>query len=1332
MFFYRVTRVWVFCSVLFGLGGVIKASDFQILESNEQQFVCVFQPQEMRTRTMQVQGRTYQLINFLNAAFDGAPGVPQAPYRVLTLGVPSQGSVTVEVIRTESEEISNIVPLPVPYLVRAEGIPMEIYRENPDIYTGDQWYPSRIIQVDPPGYSGDLRVVQIRIYPFQFLPSQQKARRFTKIVLRVTFPRPSGRPTLEIPTRLPEYARSFYRDVILNFPVAQRWMVSPPRRLSKRWRVFQKGERFKIPVRTEGIYKISGQFLADHGIDIQSIQPSTLKIYNNGGRELPRKLTAPRPDSLIENAIWVVGVEDGRFDPEDYLLFYGRPVDGWSFNSDSMEYSHYINHYTTTNIYWLVFNDDKPGKRMRQVPAPPEPGLPIRRAVRDRIFVEEELININHSGTEWLSRQFLGREAIDSLVVNLPGAVTSDPISLKIRLFGHSFNRHVFSFFFNGHFIGMDSLTVSQRLRTIALDGIVPLRDGFNTLTLEYRSPKRTSVAYLDWLELEYTRRLEAQDDFLIFDSPLEDGIFQYEITGFSQSPIYIFDVTDFANVTLKTDTDFSNGTLSFSDTSRIDAPRRYVCVAPSAFLTPEDIMRDEASDLRNPQNAADFVIITHQDFYSAALTLKGLREGWDGLQTYVAKIQDVFDEFSWGLYDPTAIRDFLSYAYHNWTRRPYYVLLLGDGDFDYKNILSDADENWIPPYETSGERSEFLPGSPQGENTVTRCTDDWFTYVHGNDYIMDMAIGRIPARTTTEAEEVVKKIVAYQTAPEFGAWRNTVTMVGDDELVLGCQGNETFHEKDIEYIAERFIPKVLDIKKIYLTEYPAVYDASVAGCRKPRATEDLLRQINQGTLILNFMGHGNYELWTHERVLLMSRDMPRIQNGLRMPFVIAATCDFGRFDSPTISSMGEALLLVENRGAIGMLTATRLAYSTANAAFNGAFYQQLFQGGHSLRRLGDAVRRAKMITRSPINDEKYHLFGDPTLRLALPPLEVVIESLQPDTLKALGLISVTGSIRLRGQPLADFDGQGILQAYDSKRKTTYVTQKGSKISYLLPGRPIFRGRAEIQDGRFHFQFIVPKDITYGGTLGRISLYVWNGTQDGSGYREPLYVGGTATGIPDREGPDIHITFKGQEFAAGDVVGPDPTLLVTIADAQSGVNITGEIGHKITLILDERKDQKYDLTPFFDYDVGSYLSGTIEYPLTGLSPGWHSVTIKAWDNANNSSEASTTFRVESLEELRLQDVLNYPNPFSSQTTFTFQINREAEVEIKIYTLSGRLIRTLEPYLAQVGFNMISWDGRDADGDPLANGVYLYKIRARSYTGSKELETEVIGKLMVMR
>ncbi|MDZ7265306.1 MAG: type IX secretion system sortase PorU, partial [candidate division KSB1 bacterium] len=847
------------------------------------------------------------------------------------------------------------------------------------------------------------------------------------------------------------------------------------------------------------------------------------------------------------------------------------------------------------------------------------------------------------------------------------------------------------------------------------------------------------------WFEIQYKKQFIADDNQLRF-SQAGDNSAKFQLSNFSESSIEIYDISDAADVQFITNTEIMGTSVTFVEPNASSLRREYLAVSPKAFLVPEKIEPATFADLRQSITGADFIIISHDDFYQAVLPLAQHREVNDSLKTVVVKISDIYNEFAWGLFDPTAIRDFIKFAYDHWNPVPKYVLLCGDGDYDYKNIKSKLDKNWIPAYQTT-ELNE----------NVNRTMDDWFVQVSGSDEQPDLAIGRFPVQSVEETQNVVEKIIRYQTLPLLSSdqtaplddWRNVVTMVGDDEVGGAGNDNETMHINDAENIIENYIPNFFNKEKIYLIEYPAVKDPSTSGVMKPEATAALLDRIEKGTLILNYVGHGAPSLWAHERLLKENRDYERIQNADRLPLWVAATCDFGRFDDPMEQSFSEKLFSARQRGGIAFLTSARLAYASDNTALNREFFNQLFIANQTpTARLGVALMRAKNRNYSTTNDQKYHLFGDPSMRLAAPKYSAQIISIQPDTLKALSEMKVKGQIQSQNSVWNEFEGKALLKVFDSAVDKVYLTKYNSPIRYRARGKTVFRGLLSVRGGQFEGRLIVPKDITYGANLGRISIYFADAQHHGTGFRNAIKVGGTST-LQDNEGPLINIGVAGQNFVDGSLVNQNAVLEIEIADSISGVNIAGDIGHHITMVVDEQEDQKIYLTELFNYYEGNFKAGKVRYDLSsfkrttfdqnnvptieyGLPAGDHTITVKAWDNFNNSAIATARLTIVSEQQLRLQHVLNFPNPFSDATTFTFVINHPSEVAIKIFTVSGRLIETLDHLAAEAGMNQIDWNGRDRQGDELANGVYLYKVIATARPEGKTLRDEYIGKLVIMR
>lgn len=1279
--------------------------DYHIISQNENNLVIEFATEQFRFDTVVVNHKKYINIRFPLASLFGDAGDPMLPVRNFIVGVPPSGRVNLTVLSVDYKQVEGITLLPVPDFENEDEFTREVYEEG-SVFSTSENIPGKVAELINPGYIRDQKVITLRLSPVQYNPGSGIVFLYNKIRIQLSFD--SEKSSVTAVKRKPKGTTIIDKGVI-NPEQAEKWRTSEPLKTSKIQRSGFSGISYKIPVYEPGIYKLTGNFLRDNGVDISSIEPETIKIYNNGGKALPRDITAERPDGIVENPILVYGTEDGSFDESDYVVFYGKGTSGWEFNTSRREYEHYINIYDNRNIYFLVYNDGTEGKRIKTIDNTSIAETKSVTTARQKIFLENDEHNLISGGIQWYGNEFSNTRQQKSYQLLLEHPVLNSTINFKFRFKGGTSHTHQFRLSLNQNqfktfnFYGSGEQTVYA-----SYSGFY--ESGAQELIIQYLTSGVGAKAYLDWYESEYPCELKAVKGKLSFFSPRESGIYTYQLSDLDESPLAL-DITNPTDVRKMKIESIEHG-WTFTDSVDLNRIPRYYIVDKSGYKTPSELLEDEISDLRNSANQADLLLITHKDFFDQALQFKSHKEVYDSISVFVCDIQNVYDEFSSGVMDAVAIRDFVKYSYDNWTKKPSMLLLFGDGDFDYRNILSDNDKNWIPPFEYDGD-----------SHNAARATDDWYTYVSGNDTYMDLSVGRFPVQTTQEAQAVIDKIIQYESNPVFGWWKNLFTLVGDDEKGGPGSVNEDTHINATEKIAEKIIPDKYELKKIYLTEYPEILS------RKPDVTADLIEQVNMGTVWVNYIGHGNRKVLAHERIFERDRDINKLVNKEKHSFFYAATCHFGRYDKPDEQSGAELLFTsTEGIGAIGVIAASRDCASTPNEALNELVLQELIGTGNSIR-IGEALAIAKNKNSYINNDEKYILFADPSLRLAVPTYNSVITDIQPDTLKALGKFTVRGRIEKNGTPWTGFNGSVFLKCFDSKKNIVY-TNEDVTLDYALSGNSIFRGQKENDGSSFEFSFIIPKDISYGGTTARISTYFYNKTGDGNGSRESLPVGGSCD-LEDVQGPEITIYFAGYEnFITGDMIEENPEMIVSLVDDKSGINITEEIGHKIMLYIDDQ--DPVNLTQYFQYEKDSYLAGNIHYTLNGLSAGRHTILLKAWDNANNSSQKSVSFEIVPKDELRIKEVLNYPNPMQKSTHFTFKLNKDADIDIKIYTASGNLICTLSSVSGFAGFNMIPWNGRDEMGDPVANGVYLYKLIARSYESGSAFKKEKIGKLIIMR
>jgi hypothetical protein len=702
-----------------------------------------------------------------------------------------------------------------------------------------------------------------------------------------------------------------------------------------------------------------------------------------------------------------------------------------------------------------------------------------------------------------------------------------------------------------------------------------------------------------------------------------------------------------------------------------------------------------------------------------------------------VVRTSDIYNQFAFGLVDPTAIRDFLKYTFDYWPDpAPTFAFLIGDGNYDFRNNLGNNVRNYVPPF----------------ENT-SWMTDEHFIYF-GNEadidvdsnFIPDMVIGRLNAQSAQDVEAFIAKTIAYDSEPDLGPWRQRVVIVADDNLHPFSGGysiTETFHTGQAETLANRHVPGKFEAVKIYMVEY-----LLQPGGEKPEAREAIISAFNQGSLIVNWIGHGSANLWADERVFRRLQDIPRLNNGKRMALVFTASCSIGKFDFPTVECMAEELMRGSLNGTISVISATRDVYASPNARLNEYLFDRLLRFDSA--GVGESLYMAKFL-RSPgridDNDRLYMVFGDPAQLLQFPKFDVNL-ILAPDSLVALSVDSVSGQVVDNlGNIRSNFNGDVWITVKDGAMQRTITLRNqynnpipNGFVSFLAPGATIFIGPAEVRNGLFTSKFFIPKDVSYGSRGAKIYAYADNGTFDALGVQDSILISGSLPTLQDSIGPTIQLMADGRAFTIGVTMVPSPFTLGAEIRDEHGINITGQLGHSIVVSIDDGGVFEGDVTAYFQFNHGEYQSGRLLFRMPELPLGEHTISVKAWDNFNNSTLVSSRIEVVASGELAISDVMNYPNPVragDASTAFQYCLNSDADkVAIKIFTEAGRKIKTIEltsDILTSIDCHQVPWNLVDADGDRLANGIYLYQVSAerRQTDGAKE-EADKTGKLVILR
>ena len=1141
------------------------------------------------------------------------------------------------------------------------------------------------------------------------------------------------------------------------------WLLASPagaQRVYKPSSVLASGAWYQLAIRAPGIYRIDLPFLRSLGIKADNLPAASIRLYGNGGDMLPEACNGPRTDDLQEIAIEAQDGGDGVLNGNDYLLFYAQGPHPWLKDSLNRQFRHRKNLYSEESFYFLSVGGS--GRRIPDQASLPNPNTAVN-SFDERAFHELDTVNFLSSGKSWYGEEFAnnpGASVTRAFPFVLPQLDSSQPLTLRTSCMARSIGigSH-FAITAGGSAVaGLDiPPTTDGNFDVFGKEGALssPFHVAGSSFSLAYQFTPGSFNAqgWLDWLEVSGRRllSLEGQPQLLFRDwASVGNGrIGSFSIRGADEAT-EVWDITDPA-AAVRIQGSLSGGTFLFS--ADCGLLHEYVVFRRSAsgagLLSARAVGALDNQNLHAPSTSPPgLIIVTAPAFLSQAQRLAGFHRQQDRLNTLVVTSAEVYNEFAGGSPDPTAIRDYMKMFYDrsggDSSKRPRYLLLLGAGSFDYKDRLK-GNTNFVPAYESQSSLDPL--------NTYT--SDDYFGFLDDNEDVnningtnlLDLGIGRIPARTVTEAASIVDKILHYADPKTQGPWRNEADLIADD-------GDQNLHFNDAETFAGTLTSTspAHNLDKIYLDAYQQ--QNTPAGGRYPAVNQAISSQLYNGAFVWNYTGHGSSTRLSNEDVLDQT-----IINGFnnpdKLPLFITATCDFTPYDNPLVPSIGANLLLRPKTGAIALMTTTRLVFAFSNKTINDNYLRVAFtpRADGSYYSLGEAEKLTKNLTyqtqTDAVNNRKFTLIGDPALTLAFPRYKVQTSTINgkavggggpggpgspgADTLRALGQYSIGGVVTdPSGGALPSFNGTLYTTVFDKPRTlTTLGNNPGSlKAPFQVQDNILYKGKVQVINGAFTFSFVVPSDINYQYGKGKISYYAGTGVasaaspagEDGNGVFTNFLVGGSGGGSGNGPGPAIQAYLNDEKFVDGGITNANPILLLHLQDSL-GINITGAgIGHDLTAILDNKTQEPLVLNNFYEADLNTFKKGSVRYPLTDLEEGEHTLLIKAWDVANNSSTASLSFHVIKSQHLTLTHVLNYPNPFTTHTTFWFEHNRPGEdlqVMIQILTVSGKLVKSIRRTINSPGnrSNEIEWDGRDDFGSRMGRGVYIYRLRVRASDGS---------------
>lgn len=1112
--------------------------------------------------------------------------------------------------------------------------------------------------------------------------------------------------------------------------------------------VLATGNWYKVAITQSGIYKLDKTFLTNLGLP-SSFDPRNLRVYGSGGDMLPTKNKSRKINDLQENAIFVEGENDGNWDNGDYALFYAQGMSNWKYNKTTQLYEQILNIYSDTTYYFIT-TDLGIGKRItNQASANVSPTY-TTNSYPEKFFHEQENVNLLKTGSKWIGEDFNTNPTQNysfafanriptepakvtvSVVGKLVGANTTMNITANSTPIGNSIINSL-----SGNYDGIQARESIQNFSYTGID---------NTINVGIVKQTAAARVWLDYITINARCALRTSGDILSFSEPSEIGTaksVRYNIEA-NPASTWIWETTDLTNITSQEYVTDAGNQIHFIQNA--DSLRQFLLVNKNGnYTNPVPQTRVSNQDLHAfPQ--CDMVIVVHPNFKNAAERLATLRRT-QGLVVHVVTPRSIYNEFSSGMQEPTAIREFMRMFYERKTSSadaPKYLLLFGKGSFDNKNRTPN-NFNYIPTYQ-----------SPESYSPVeSYLSDDYYGLLdvpYDEGYVdpsgdligaIDIGIGRLLATTTAEADLLVNKIIGYENTPvNLKNWRQEMLLLADDEDF----GSEAFIAS-VENLIAKPIAKKRNYhqNKVYFDSY--IQEVNAGGTRYPQAAEEIRVRMNKGALIINYVGHGGPASLSVERVIERA-DFGTWENKDALTCVFGATCDFTLFDDPTADydkSGGDLAMLNPNGGAVCAFSTTRIARIDANNMLLDSFGRNVIRPriDGTMPTIGDIVLAMKPTGLYMMRN--FILLGDPSMRLAYPQYKVVTTDINnhlintvTDTLRALDLVKLKGFVAdNNGTIFNNFNGTIYVTVYDKPVLITTLQNdpQAPLVKFKSERNTIYKGAATVTNGLWECSFVVPQDISLTYDTARIGYYAENGSVDAGDSYNKIVIGGISKNpVIDNAPPHIDLYMNNRNFVSGGTTNTNPTMLAFLSD-DNGINTTSTgIGHDIVATLDGNTGKSITMNEFYQANVNDYKSGTITYPFKDIAVGKHTLTLKAWDIMNKSAEASIDFVVASTAEMALTHVLNYPNPFTTNTSFYFEHNQpdtELDVQIQIFSMSGKIVKTIETKVNTHAYRNdgIAWNGLDEFGDAIAKGTYMYRIKVKNPDGKVADQYE---KLVILK
>ena len=1118
------------------------------------------------------------------------------------------------------------------------------------------------------------------------------------------------------------YAILSYKSVVSSKPAPSKASLNKPLPAERYTHnsALSSGKWIKIKIAESGIYKLTNSSLRAMGFS----DPSKVRLFGYGGAVLPETDIQDLTDDLPEQPLWR---GDG------YMLFYGQGPVSWKKTAQG--YEHEVNTYSDWGYYFLTDRTDSISTSFAVLDADTVPGLLIDTYPDYTVYDPDEF-SWYRSGRRMFERYDYANGNSKSYKFDLEG-LASDSVGVRVAFSSSSAKTTKVTVNVNGTDAAVLNIGTSE-IAAVAEKSFVS-RGQFaehNTIRLVHDRASGES-GHLDYIRINYLRKLALYGSSTVFRVDSQADGASFSISG-SNADVQVWKLSADGTGCIVPSVYADGVTTTLAASYGADDILVAVNVKGS-FPEPVKVGEVRNQNLHGLGPVDMVIVVPASDRLTAAAErLAAAHRAIDSLSVAVVRADMIYNEFSSGTPDATAIRRFMKMLYDrsDETSTPKYLMLMGNGAWDNRMHVSDWAGQDPDDYLLCYESYESL------SHTASYVMEDYFGLLddsEGKSLLtekVDLGVGRLPVINASQAREKVDRIIEYMSGTYAGAWCNRILVLGDD-------GDDNIHMNDADKVAGIYssVNPAIDVRKVYWDAYQMEVTASYNGY--PSIRKLLMEQLEEGALIVNYSGHGSTEVLSHE--LVMSKaDMGRLKSK-HLPFWITASCDIAPFDSPQ-ESMGMNLICNTEGGAIGMLATTRTVFASLNGTINRSFSKYVVARSASgrMNTLGDALRLAKneLVTsgtgENDRTENKIHfvLLGDPALRLAVAELKAVVDGFndsddQPaDTAKAGSVITVKGHIECNGERVTDYRGLLTSTVYDSERVITCRNNlKTAEVPFTFSyrDRVLYSGTDSVKNGEFSFTFPVPMDINYSNQSGQIILFAaGNDGRNANGEYANFKVGGTADGLAnDSIGPVIRLYLNTPTFQYGASVNATPMLVADLFD-NSGLNTSGNgLGHDILLIIDNNPNWTWVLNGDFEQTAGDFTSGRVKFTIPELPEGKHELMLRAWDVMNNSTTVYLGFKV--VNDLKPKFSIDVTDsPARERTAFVITHDRpgqNASFTIQVMSSDGTLQwMTTQRDDSGSGVTVIDWNLHSSAGHRLRAGLYIVRASVGTDGGASSSAT----------